>query len=421
MEERPKTPRSENFGQNHLNKDPILNKKFFSKYKAIKKLGEGSFGKVYKAEYKREYYALKFENHSEGQNLLETEATIMSYLKGPNIPLIKSFGFSGEYNILVMQLLGLSLEDIFNKRQKFSIKTTAMLGYQMMNVLQFIHDKHIIHRDIKPDNYVMGLNDMNAVLYLLDFGLAKKYRSSKTLEQYPYIKKKKLTGTARYASIHALEEMEQSRRDDLESTGYVLMYFLRGNLPWQGLKLKTKDNRYQKILDKKKATTSEELCKNFPVEFKQYVDYTRNLAYAENPDYDKLRKNFINVVTKTEGEKFDFIYDWTTSSDIKKRKNIEELTTVIEKTNLNNKVKDKEKNNSEDSYESENNEENKNISKKEKEKEKGKEKEKDKIEKKIKNNEEAKQEKTSNEKKDDEEDDDDDNTNDKVESKCCLM
>ena len=417
MEERPKTPRSENFGQSHLNKDPILNKKFFSKYKAIKKLGEGSFGKVYKAEYKGEYYALKFESHSEGQNLLETEATIMSYLKGPNIPLIKSFGFSGDYNILVMQLLGLSLEDIFNKRQKFSVKTTAMLGYQMMNVLQFIHDKHIIHRDIKPDNYVMGLNDMNAVLYLLDFGLAKKYRSSKTLEQYPYIKKKKLTGTARYASIHALEEMEQSRRDDLESTGYVLMYFLRGNLPWQGLKLKTKDNRYQKILDKKKETTSEELCKNFPVEFKQYIDYTRNLAYAENPDYDKLRKNFINVVTKTEGETFDFIYDWTTPGDIKKRKNVDKLTQGIGNINLKNTEKENSK--SDLSSENESNEDNQSKDKKEKEKEKEK---KEKNSNKNKINEETKQGKTSNNKKnEEEEDDDDDNTNDKVESKCCLM
>ena len=417
MEERPKTPRSENFGQSHLNKDPILNKKFFSKYKAIKKLGEGSFGKVYKAEYKGEYYALKFESHSEGQNLLETEATIMSYLKGPNIPLIKSFGFSGDYNILVMQLLGLSLEDIFNKRQKFSVKTTAMLGYQMMNVLQFIHDKHIIHRDIKPDNYVMGLNDMNAVLYLLDFGLAKKYRSSKTLEQYPYIKKKKLTGTARYASIHALEEMEQSRRDDLESTGYVLMYFLRGNLPWQGLKLKTKDNRYQKILDKKRETTSEELCKNFPVEFKQYIDYTRNLAYAENPDYDKLRKNFINVVTKTEGETFDFIYDWTTPGDIKKRKNVDKLTQGIGNINLKNTEKENSK--SDLSSENESNEDNQSKDKKEKEKEKEK---KEKNSNKNKINEETKQGKTSNNKKnEEEEDDDDDNTNDKVESKCCLM
>ena len=288
MEDRPNTPRSENIGKGHLNNDPILNKRYFSKYKAIKKLGEGSFGKVYKAEYNGEYYALKFESNTEGQNLLESEAFIMSYLKGPNIPLIKSFGFYGKYNILVMQLLGISLEDIFNKRGKFSIKTTAMLGYQMINVLQFIHDRHIIHRDIKPDNYVMGINDMNAVLYLLDFGLAKKYRSSKTLVQYPYVKKQNLTGTARYASIHALKEMEQSRRDDLESTGYVLMYFLRGNLPWQGLKTKTKDNKYQKILEKKKSTSSEELCKNFPIEFKQYIDYTKKLGYTENPNYDKL-------------------------------------------------------------------------------------------------------------------------------------
>ena len=402
MEERPKTPRSENLGHSHLNKDPIINKKYFSKYKAIKKLGEGSFGKVYKAEYNGEYYALKFESQNEGQNLLESEATIMSYLKGPNIPLIKSFGYSGEYNVLVMQLLDLSLEDIFNKREKFSIKTTAMLGYQMINVLQFIHDKHIIHRDIKPDNYVMGLNDMNAVLYLLDFGLAKKYRSSKTLVQYPYVKKKKLTGTARYASIHALEEMEQSRRDDLESTGYVLMYFLRGNLPWQGLKIKTKDNRYQKILDKKKATTSEELCKNFPIEFKEYIDYTRNLGYTESPNYDKLRKNFINVVTKTLKEDFDFIYDWTTQNDIKKRKNnnmILEISKKYTKTEQNENEKDKNDFYDEKSK-SNNINANKNI-----DDEKSKNKEKDKKNNKNKND----------------DDDDEDDTNGKVESKCCIM
>ena len=411
MDERPNSPRSENIGQSHLNKDPILNKKYFSKYKAIKKLGEGSFGKVYKAEYKGEYYALKFESHSEGQNLLEAEATIMSYLKGPNIPLIKSFGFSGDYNILVMQLLGQSLEDIFNKREKFSVKTTAMLGYQMLNVLQFIHDKHIIHRDIKPDNYVMGINDMNAILYLLDFGLAKKYRSSKTLVQYPYIKKKKLTGTARYASIHALEEMEQSRRDDLESTGNVLMYFLRGNLPWQGLKLKTKDNRYQKILDKKKSTTSEELCKNFPIEFKQYIDYTRNLGYEENPDYEKLRKNFINIVVKTLGEKFDFIYDWTTQNDIKKRNNDDMILTITKKYNLNNQ-NEKENDISNISPDNISVEENKSFNNKSKEKVK----EKEKSENKNKINDDSKKGKTSKG-----EDDDDDDGNNKVESKCCIM
>ena len=305
---------------NKSDRDPIIGKIFFSKYKAIKKLGEGSFGKVYKAEYNGDYYAIKMENKSKEQGLLELEATIMSYLKGPNIPFIKSYGYSGDFNVLVMQLLDKSLEDLINKYNTFSIKTVAILGYQMVNILQYIHDRHIIHRDIKPDNFVMGAQEDNAKLYILDFGLAKKYRSSRTLVQYPYVKKKKLTGTARYASIHALEAYEQSRRDDLESVGYVLMYFLRGNLPWQGLKVRSKEDRYKKILEKKKETSSQDLCKDFPHEFFEYVDYTKNLEYEENPDYDFLRQKFLDVL-KGLNEELDYIYDWTTKSDLKKRQN----------------------------------------------------------------------------------------------------
>ena len=305
---------------NNSSKDPIIGKIFFSKYKAIKKLGEGSFGKVYKAEYNDQYFAIKMEYKGKDQGLLEIEATIMSYLKGPYIPYIKSYGYSGDFNVLVMQLLDKSLEDLINKYSTFSIKTVAMLGYQMVNILQFIHDRHIIHRDIKPDNFVMGAKEDNAKLYILDFGLAKKYRSSRTLVQYPYIKKKKLTGTARYASIHALEAYEQSRRDDLESVGYVLMYFLRGNLPWQGLKVRSKEDRYKRILEKKRETTTEDLCKDFPREFFEYVDYTRNLEYEENPDYDFLRKKFTDVL-KELNEEMDYIYDWTTGTDLKKRVN----------------------------------------------------------------------------------------------------
>ena len=305
---------------NKSDSDPIIGKIFFSKYKAIKKLGEGSFGKVYKAEYNGDNYAIKMENKSKEQGLLELEATIMSYLKGPNIPFIKSYGYSGDFNVLVMQLLDKSLEDLINKYNTFSIKTVAILGYQMVNIMQYIHDRHIIHRDIKPDNFVMGAQEDNAKLYILDFGLAKKYRSSRTLVQYPYVKKKKLTGTARYASIHALEAYEQSRRDDLESVGYVLMYFLRGNLPWQGLKVRSKEDRYKKILEKKKETSSQDLCKEFPHEFFEYVDYTKNLEYEENPDYDFLRQKFLDVL-KGLNEEMDYIYDWTTKSDLKKRQN----------------------------------------------------------------------------------------------------
>ena len=312
-------PKSEGYEGQESKQDPVIGKIFFSKYKATKKLGEGSFGKVYKAEYNNEEYAIKMEYKSKEQGLLEIEATIMSYLKGPNIPYIKSYGYSGNYNVLVMQLLDKSLEDLINKYTKFSIKTTSMLGYQMVNILQYIHDRHIIPRDIKPDNFVMGSRENNDRLYILDFGLAKKYRSSRTLKQYPYIKKKKLTGTARYASIHALEAYEQSRRDDLESVGYVLMYFLRGELPWQGLRVKSKEDRYKRILEKKKETSSEELCVGFPREFYQYVDYTKKLEYEEDPDYDMLKQLFLDVIKKRK-EKMDYIYDWTTNSDLQRRK-----------------------------------------------------------------------------------------------------
>ena len=320
-------PKTEGYDDKDPKQDPIIGKVFFSKYKATKKLGEGSFGKVYKAEYNGEDYAIKMEYKSKEQGLLEIEATIMSYLKGPNIPYIKSYGYSGNYNVLVMQLLDKSLEDLFNKYSKFSIKTTSMLGYQMVNILQYIHDRHIIHRDIKPDNFVMGAKENNDRLYILDFGLAKKYRSSRTLRQYPYIKKKKLTGTARYASIHALEAYEQSRRDDLESVGYVLMYFLRGELPWQGLRVKSKEDRYKRILEKKKETSSEELCEGFPQEFYQYVEYCKNLEYEDDPDYDMLKQLFLDVIKKGK-EKLDYIYDWTTNSDLQRRKETKKKDTA---------------------------------------------------------------------------------------------
>ena len=321
MEVSKKTKEQKEKDSQHIsNNDHLLNKIFFQKYRTIKKLGEGSFGKVYKAEYNKIYYAMKFENKTRNPSLLESEATIMNYLRGPNIPNIESFGTSGEYNILIMQLMDKSLEDLINIYKKFSVKTVCLLAYQMINILQFIHDKHIIHRDIKPDNFVMGYSENNAHLYIIDFGLAKKFRSSRTLVQYPYIKKKKLTGTARYASIHALEEYEQSRRDDLESMSYVLIYFLKGYLPWQGLKVKVKEDRYKKILEKKKEINSEKLCEDLPSIFQIFVDYTRNLEYLEEPDYDKFKNIFFNYVTNELNETFEFLYDWTTSFDINQRK-----------------------------------------------------------------------------------------------------
>ena len=297
--------------RNNNNNDSLIGKVLFEKYLLVKKLGEGSFGCIYSAKENNNWYAIKFENKNKGQNLLENEAYIMSYLNGPRIPAVKSFGYSGDYNVLIMELMGKSLEDLFENlpNKKMTVRCVCNLGYQMIEIMEYIHNKHIIHRDIKPDNFVMGKGDKKKYLFLLDFGLSKKYRSSTSLKHYPLIKRKKLTGTARYASINALNGVTQSRRDDLEAIGYVLMYFLKGRLPWQGLINKNKDERYLRIMEVKRDTTPEELCKGFPIEFERYISYTRNLDYEEEPDYELLKNLFLTVL-KDEGYNLDYYYDW---------------------------------------------------------------------------------------------------------------
>ena len=164
--------------QAHTEQDPLINKLFFSKYRTVKKLGEGSFGSVYKAMYDDEYYAIKMEDISEEYDLLENEATILNYLQGPHIPKFISFSKDKGCYLLIMELLDQSLDKLLSKLGQFSVKTTAIIGYQIMKILKYIHDKHIIHRDIKPDNFAMGRNEDNGTLYLIDYGLAKKFRSS---------------------------------------------------------------------------------------------------------------------------------------------------------------------------------------------------------------------------------------------------
>ena len=292
---------------------------FFNKYHCIEKLGEGSFGYIYKAEFNGNFYALKIEKINKDQKFLENEAAIMDYLKGPNIPYVHYYGSDLNYNIMVMQLLGKNLENIFEIKRIFSLKTVCMIGYQIVSILENIHNRHIIHRDVKPDNFVMGLNELSQYIYLLDFGLAKKYRSSKTLEQLPFVNRGKIIGTARYASINALQGKELSRRDDLESAGYVLLYFIKGKLPWQGIPTKTRDEKYKKILEKKQQMTTKQLCENLPEEFSKFIEYVRDLDYLDQPDYEMLRGLF-NTMLRKDHSKFDYIYDWTTNEERLKRR-----------------------------------------------------------------------------------------------------
>lgn len=212
--------------------------------------------------------------------------------------------------MLVMELLGKSLETLFQENGKsFSLKTVCMLGIQMVRRIQWVHHKNIVHRDIKPDNFVMGLNDKSHIVHILDFGLSKKYYSAQNGKHIKFKVHKKLTGTARYASINAIRGGEQSRKDDLEAIGYVLVYFLKGVLPWQGLRMTKKEDRYRLIYEKKKETTSEELCQGCPGEFTEYVEYTRNLEWEEKPNYTYLCTLFENVL-KREGLECDWFFDW---------------------------------------------------------------------------------------------------------------
>ena len=291
----------------------IENKIYFSKYKPDSKIGQGSFGKIYSAHNinNGDVFALKLEKRSGSNSLLEIETYILCYLKGEGIPFIKSFGFSGEYNVLVMELLGKSLETLFKENDnKFSLKTVCMLAEQMISRLEYIHKKYILHRDIKPDNFTIGRGKKSHIIYLIDFGLAKKYKSSKgNHEHIKYSENKKLIGTARYASINALKGCEQGRRDDMESLGYVLMYFLRGNLPWQGLKLSKRDDRNKKIYEVKKETSAEQLCVGYPKQFCEYIRYTRNLKFEQEPNYDYLKRLIYSVMNRYEYN-FDFLFDW---------------------------------------------------------------------------------------------------------------
>jgi serine/threonine protein kinase len=234
----------------------------------------------------------------------------LNNLKAFGLPEMKEFGRNNQYNILVMELLGPSLESLFQyKDRQFSLKTTMMIGLQMIDRIEYVHSRKIIHRDIKPDNFAIGEDDNSHIIYILDFGLAKKYWSSTNKCHIPFIKGKKLTGTARYSSVNALSGCEQSRRDDLESIAYLIIYFLRGRLPWQGIKVKNKEERYAKILKKKKSTTTKELCIGVPKELELFVNYAKNLDFEEVPDYNYLKQLLKSIIMKNK-ICVDYFYDW---------------------------------------------------------------------------------------------------------------
>ncbi|KDO65165.1 hypothetical protein CISIN_1g010674mg [Citrus sinensis] len=285
-----------------------------NKFRLGRKIGSGSFGEIYLGTniQTNEEVAIKLENVKTKHPQLQYEAKLYKILQGgTGIPNLRWFGVEGDYNVLVIDLLGPSLEDLFNFcSRKLSLKTVLMLADQMINRVEFVHSKSFLHRDIKPDNFLMGLGRRANQVYIIDFGLAKRYRDTATHQHIPYRENKNLTGTARYASMNTHLGIEQSRRDDLESLGYVLMYFLRGSLPWQGLKAGTKKQKYEKISEKKVSTSIEALCRGYPTEFASYFHYCRSLRFDDKPDYAYLKRLFRDLFIR-EGFQFDYVFDWT--------------------------------------------------------------------------------------------------------------
>jgi len=268
-----------------------------NKYKLVKKLGEGSFGKIFSGinQNTNEKVAIKIEEIN-NLSVLRNEARIYTDLRDMiGVPKMRAWGKEGKFNYLVIDHLGQSLEDLrIQCGGILSLKTTLLLGIQMIERMELLHSHGIVHRDVKPDNFLLGIEDNKNLLYVIDFGLAKRY-----MTKGMHIKienNRKLIGTARYVSINIHNGILPSRRDDMESIGYILLYLLLGNLPWQGLKISNRDEKHKIIGEKKnKIKWWDKYNSKVPGEIFIMIQYCRNLKYDENPDYVYLKKLLNNL------------------------------------------------------------------------------------------------------------------------------
>jgi serine/threonine protein kinase len=294
---------------NDINRKYIKSSKsneFGKKYRLIEKIGNGSFGEVYIVKDRRTHkeYACKFEEKNDKQRL-KHEVNIYKILKKNDIryvPRIYSFYSMNESYAMVMKLLGKSLTDVLEDANGIlDLGTVMKMGYDITHSMEKIHNTGIIHRDIKPDNFMFGCDENRSRLYVMDFGLSKLWLQND--KHINFKKDRSMIGTARYASLNIHKGFELSRRDDIESIGYLLVYLAKGRLPWQGLKHKNKTGDMKKsgmeaISDKKHSTSLKILCDELPECFSQYIKHARDLKFNEKPNYDYLKRLIISSSKK---------------------------------------------------------------------------------------------------------------------------
>ena len=291
--------------------DELIDKIFFKKYQILKKIGKGSFGSVYlgKNISNDEHYAVKFEPKNQQDLILERESYLLYYLRGFGIPEIITYGHNSKYNILIQTLLGKSINKIFiNNNYRFPMKDCCMIGIQLLERLEYIHSKFIIHRDVKPDNFLIG-NPDKEYIYIIDFGLAKKFMSSRTGKHAKFVINKKWSGTSRFASANSLRGVAQSRRDDLESLCYLLLYLMKGNLPWDNVYGINENEEILLIYKIKKYMKPELLFMNLPKETAEFFNYCKKLEFEQKPDYNYLKNLLLNILNFSQ-EKNDLKFCW---------------------------------------------------------------------------------------------------------------
>ncbi|OWF34816.1 Casein kinase I isoform delta-A [Mizuhopecten yessoensis] len=271
-----------------------------NRYRLEKIIGKDYFGEIYLGtdlNNTGRQVAIKIEQAWRKHSYLRLEHKVYNVMKGGvGIPKVIWRGREGQYDIMVMELLGASLKDrLVTQSGKFCLRRVLFLAEAFINVFEYIHSKGFIYRDVKPHNFLTGSGDKENVIYVSNFRLSKRFRDAKTHEHIPYLTNKSFVGSLEYASINAQLGIQQSRRDDMESLGYVLVYFLRGTLPWLELRYETKKEKYALTLDEKMALSMEALCQGCPLEFFIYIRICRSMGFDEKPDYSRLRQLFRNV------------------------------------------------------------------------------------------------------------------------------